>query len=96
MTPHSEFLLVLNENVLALADRKLLEEYTIAFQVEVTKKFSLVIITSVLKQHEGYFGTDLVILNIGQMTRMTPKLARSSPNFRTKPAPSVLLPGFKH
>ncbi|GBL78861.1 hypothetical protein AVEN_48849-1 [Araneus ventricosus] len=29
----------------------------------------------VLKQHEGYFGTDLVILNRGQMTRTTPELA---------------------
>ncbi|GBM62866.1 hypothetical protein AVEN_38397-1 [Araneus ventricosus] len=26
----------------------------------------------VLKQHEGYYGTDLVILNRGQMTRITP------------------------
>ncbi|GBN27752.1 hypothetical protein AVEN_157994-1 [Araneus ventricosus] len=35
----------------------------------------LVILTSLLKQHEGYFGTDLVILNRGQTTRMTPELA---------------------
>ncbi|GBM22275.1 hypothetical protein AVEN_144651-1 [Araneus ventricosus] len=30
-----------------------------------------------LKQHEGYFGTDLVILNHGQMTRTIPELASS-------------------
>ncbi|GBN86159.1 hypothetical protein AVEN_264282-1 [Araneus ventricosus] len=35
----------------------------------------LVILTSLLKQHESYFGTDLVILNRGQTTRMTPELA---------------------
>ncbi|GBM87328.1 hypothetical protein AVEN_53506-1 [Araneus ventricosus] len=28
-----------------------------------------------LKQHEGHFGTDLVILNRGQVTRTTPELA---------------------
>ncbi|GBM78946.1 hypothetical protein AVEN_40510-1 [Araneus ventricosus] len=28
-------------------------------------------------QHEGYFGTDLVILNLGQMTRTTPDLVPS-------------------
>ncbi|GBN86909.1 hypothetical protein AVEN_251475-1 [Araneus ventricosus] len=27
------------------------------------------------KQHEGYFGTDLEIFNLGQMTRTTPELA---------------------
>ncbi|GBM58125.1 hypothetical protein AVEN_125013-1 [Araneus ventricosus] len=30
---------------------------------------------SVLKQHEGYFGTDLQILNRGSTTRRTPELA---------------------
>ncbi|GBL94494.1 hypothetical protein AVEN_235594-1 [Araneus ventricosus] len=35
---------------------------------------SLFILTPVLKQYEGYFGTDLVILSCGQMTRATPKL----------------------
>ncbi|GBO37013.1 hypothetical protein AVEN_240801-1 [Araneus ventricosus] len=39
-----------------------------------------------LKQHEGYFGTDLVILNLGQMTRTTPGLAPPSPNFHATPA----------
>ncbi|GBM64625.1 hypothetical protein AVEN_28226-1 [Araneus ventricosus] len=39
----------------------------------------------VLKQHEGYLGTDLVILNCGQMTRTTPELAPPSPNFRATP-----------
>ncbi|GBM32642.1 hypothetical protein AVEN_89640-1 [Araneus ventricosus] len=39
----------------------------------------------VLKQHEGYLGTDLVILNRGQMTRTTPELASPSPNFRATP-----------
>ncbi|GBO15673.1 hypothetical protein AVEN_161778-1 [Araneus ventricosus] len=34
--------------------------------------FSLVILT---KQHEGYFGTDRVILSRGQMTKTTLKLA---------------------
>ncbi|GBN57575.1 hypothetical protein AVEN_17322-1, partial [Araneus ventricosus] len=37
------------------------------------------------KQHEGYLGTDLVILNQGQMTRTTPELAPPSPNFRATP-----------
>ncbi|GBN01074.1 hypothetical protein AVEN_3627-1 [Araneus ventricosus] len=37
------------------------------------------------KQHEGYLGTDLVILNLGQMTRTTPDLTPPSPNFRTTP-----------
>ncbi|GFX96493.1 hypothetical protein TNCV_1441671 [Trichonephila clavipes] len=31
------------------------------------------------------FLTDLVILNLGQVTRMTPKLATHSPNFHTTP-----------
>ncbi|GBM86257.1 hypothetical protein AVEN_264508-1 [Araneus ventricosus] len=35
------------------------------------------------QQHEGYFGTDLVILNLGQMT--TPELTPPSPNFHTTP-----------
>ncbi|GBN61250.1 hypothetical protein AVEN_128969-1 [Araneus ventricosus] len=38
-----------------------------------------------LKQHEGYFGTDLVILNHGQMTRTTPELAPTFPNFHATP-----------
>ncbi|GBN64142.1 hypothetical protein AVEN_186541-1 [Araneus ventricosus] len=29
----------------------------------------------VLKQHEGYFGTNLAISNLGQMTRIPPGLA---------------------
>ncbi|GBL85951.1 hypothetical protein AVEN_63254-1 [Araneus ventricosus] len=40
----------------------------------------------VLKQREGYFGTDLVILNRGQMTKATPELAASSPSFHSTPA----------
>ncbi|GBM34109.1 hypothetical protein AVEN_235053-1 [Araneus ventricosus] len=39
----------------------------------------------VLKQHEGYFGTDLVILNLGQMTRTTPE--------RTHPLQTSATPG---
>ncbi|GBO20518.1 hypothetical protein AVEN_91627-1 [Araneus ventricosus] len=35
-----------------------------------------------LKQYKGYLGTDLVILNRGQMTRMTSGLAPPSPSFR--------------
>ncbi|GBM88142.1 hypothetical protein AVEN_213957-1 [Araneus ventricosus] len=38
-----------------------------------------------MKQHEGYFWTDLVILNHGQMTRTTPELAPPSPNFHDTP-----------
>ncbi|GBM04060.1 hypothetical protein AVEN_247933-1 [Araneus ventricosus] len=38
---------------------------------------------SVLKQHDGYFETDLVILNCGQMMSTAPELVTSSPNFRT-------------
>ncbi|GBN71404.1 hypothetical protein AVEN_90135-1 [Araneus ventricosus] len=37
------------------------------------------------KHHESYFGTDLVILNHGQMTRTTPELAPFSPNFHATP-----------
>ncbi|GBM68617.1 hypothetical protein AVEN_106098-1 [Araneus ventricosus] len=36
---------------------------------------------AVLKQHEGFFGTDHVILSHGQMTWMKPELALL-PNFR--------------
>ncbi|GBN57176.1 hypothetical protein AVEN_158016-1 [Araneus ventricosus] len=36
-------------------------------------------------QHEGYFGTDLVILNRGQMTETTPELAPRSPSFHATP-----------
>ncbi|GBN31851.1 hypothetical protein AVEN_39269-1 [Araneus ventricosus] len=101
---HSKFLLahlhvtsnfIVNAFFIQRTENYQRQEYTIAFQVEVTKKFSLVILTSVLKQHKGSFGTDLVVLNIGQMTRTTPKLARSSPNFRSTAAPSVLLPGLR-
>ncbi|GBN78370.1 hypothetical protein AVEN_177162-1 [Araneus ventricosus] len=35
------------------------------------------------RQHEDYFGTDLVSLNHGQMTRISPELAHHSPSFRT-------------
>ncbi|GBM74680.1 hypothetical protein AVEN_58519-1 [Araneus ventricosus] len=49
-------------------------------------KFSLIILTSVLKRHEGYFGTDLDILNRGQMTKTTSELPTPSPNFHTTPA----------
>ncbi|GBM72741.1 hypothetical protein AVEN_67707-1 [Araneus ventricosus] len=39
-----------------------------------------------LKQHEGYLGTDLGILNRGQVTRTTPELVPApSPNFRATP-----------
>ncbi|GBL78468.1 hypothetical protein AVEN_42956-1 [Araneus ventricosus] len=38
------------------------------------------------QKHEGYFETDLVILNRGLMPRTTPELAAPSPNFRTTPA----------
>ncbi|GFW06441.1 hypothetical protein TNCV_2187751 [Trichonephila clavipes] len=33
----------------------------------------------------GLLATDLIILNHGQVTRMTPELAPSSPNFHTTP-----------
>ncbi|GBM35381.1 hypothetical protein AVEN_181489-1 [Araneus ventricosus] len=36
---------------------------------------SLWLTVTLAKQHEGYFATDLVILNLGQMTRSTPELA---------------------
>ncbi|GBN46187.1 hypothetical protein AVEN_28543-1 [Araneus ventricosus] len=39
----------------------------------------------ILKQHESYFGMDLVILNHGQMTKTTPELAHPSPNFHATP-----------
>ncbi|GBM07067.1 hypothetical protein AVEN_177041-1 [Araneus ventricosus] len=35
----------------------------------------LVLLRPVLKQHEGYFGTALIILSHGEMSRTTPKLA---------------------
>ncbi|GBN61306.1 hypothetical protein AVEN_54686-1 [Araneus ventricosus] len=38
-----------------------------------------------LKQHEANLGTDIVFLNRGQMTRMTPELAHPSPNSRATP-----------
>ncbi|GBM74414.1 hypothetical protein AVEN_203873-1 [Araneus ventricosus] len=46
----------------------------------------------VLKQHEGYLGMDLVILNSGQMTRTTPELPPLSPNFLTTPVRGRLSP----
>ncbi|GBL72308.1 hypothetical protein AVEN_88537-1, partial [Araneus ventricosus] len=46
----------------------------------------LIITSSFWKQHEGYFGMDIIILNLGQMTRTAPELAMPSPNFRTPPA----------
>ncbi|GBM51441.1 hypothetical protein AVEN_147124-1 [Araneus ventricosus] len=42
-------------------------------------------VISFSKQHEGYFGTDLLSLNRSQMMRMTPQLTLPSPNFRTTP-----------
>ncbi|GBM36083.1 hypothetical protein AVEN_221243-1 [Araneus ventricosus] len=33
-------------------------------------------------EHKAYFGTDLAILNLGQIKRTTPELAHPSPNFR--------------
>ncbi|GBL78685.1 hypothetical protein AVEN_65254-1 [Araneus ventricosus] len=44
----------------------------------------------VLKQHEGDFGTDSVILNRGQMTRTTPEPESLSPNFQAIPAEGYL------
>ncbi|GBM32352.1 hypothetical protein AVEN_76061-1 [Araneus ventricosus] len=43
---------------------------------------------SIARNIEGYFGTDLVILNLGQMT--TPELASPSPNFRTTSANDLM------
>ncbi|GBL74484.1 hypothetical protein AVEN_235425-1 [Araneus ventricosus] len=43
------------------------------------------------RQHEGYFGTDLVILCRGQMTRPTPELDKA-PNFRIKQVGGHLAP----
>ncbi|GBM07617.1 hypothetical protein AVEN_230050-1 [Araneus ventricosus] len=51
-----------------------------------------VILTSVLKHHEGYLGTDLAILNRGQMTRKTPKLVPPSPSSRPPHAGEALSP----
>ncbi|GBM66348.1 hypothetical protein AVEN_227814-1 [Araneus ventricosus] len=48
----------------------------------------------ILKQHEGYFRADLVILNLGQMTRTTPELAPPLPNFRTTPTGGRLTPKY--
>ncbi|GBN63813.1 hypothetical protein AVEN_190365-1 [Araneus ventricosus] len=47
-----------------------------------------------VNQHEGYFGTDLVILNLGQMTRTTPELAPPSPNFHATPTGGRLTTTF--
>ncbi|GBN25944.1 hypothetical protein AVEN_273345-1 [Araneus ventricosus] len=44
------------------------------------------IVTLKEKELEGYFGTDLVILNLGQVTRTSFELAPPSPNFLTTPA----------
>ncbi|GBL80391.1 hypothetical protein AVEN_92295-1 [Araneus ventricosus] len=38
-------------------------------------------INVLLKQHEGYFGTDLIILNRGQITRATPEPAPHLQNY---------------
>ncbi|GBM64899.1 hypothetical protein AVEN_30284-1 [Araneus ventricosus] len=38
-----------------------------------------------MKQHVGYFGTDLVILNHSHMTRTIPELVLPSPNFHATP-----------
>ncbi|GBN65511.1 hypothetical protein AVEN_124378-1 [Araneus ventricosus] len=46
------------------------------------KSLTLVILTAFLKQHEGYFRTDLVILNLGEMMRTTPELAPPTLNFQ--------------
>ncbi|GBO13373.1 hypothetical protein AVEN_47160-1, partial [Araneus ventricosus] len=45
-----------------------------------------------LKQHEGYFGTDLVSLIRGQMTRTAPGLESLSLGFRATPAGGRLAP----
>ncbi|GBM26191.1 hypothetical protein AVEN_197009-1 [Araneus ventricosus] len=42
------------------------------------------------KQLKGYFGTNFVTLNRGQMTRTTPELEPPCPNFRTPPAGGCL------
>ncbi|GBM69003.1 hypothetical protein AVEN_55430-1 [Araneus ventricosus] len=47
---------------------------------------SLVILTSRFEATRGLFGTDLVILNLGQMTRTTPELAQPSTSFHATPA----------
>ncbi|GBN14836.1 hypothetical protein AVEN_213322-1 [Araneus ventricosus] len=44
----------------------------------------------VLKQHEGYFAMDLVILNSDPMMRMTLELAPPSPIVHTTPAEARL------
>ncbi|GBM57874.1 hypothetical protein AVEN_247489-1 [Araneus ventricosus] len=44
----------------------------------------------VAMQHDGDFGTDLVILNGGQ--KGVPELVHPSPNFRTTPARGRLTP----
>ncbi|GBN69849.1 hypothetical protein AVEN_80125-1 [Araneus ventricosus] len=46
----------------------------------------------VLQQHEGYFRTDLVILNRSQMSRTTHELPYPSPNFRFTPPGGQLAP----
>ncbi|GBM08527.1 hypothetical protein AVEN_69752-1 [Araneus ventricosus] len=46
----------------------------------------LVILTSRFEATRGSFGTDLVIFNLGQITRTTPELAHPSPNFHAIPA----------
>ncbi|GBL76419.1 hypothetical protein AVEN_53191-1 [Araneus ventricosus] len=53
---------------------------------EKVMSLSLVFSVPFLKQHEGYFGTDLVNLNRCQMTRTAPELANPSPNFHITPA----------
>ncbi|GFV19490.1 hypothetical protein TNCV_3664221 [Trichonephila clavipes] len=42
-------------------------------------------LTSHCSATRGLWATDLVILNHGQVTRMTPELAPQSPNYHTTP-----------
>ncbi|GBN87412.1 hypothetical protein AVEN_207192-1 [Araneus ventricosus] len=43
-----------------------------------------------MKKHGGYFWTNLLILNCGQMTRMTPELATPFPTYLTVPSAGCL------
>ncbi|GBL74821.1 hypothetical protein AVEN_243670-1 [Araneus ventricosus] len=49
----------------------------------------------VLKKHKDYFGTHLIILNYGQMSRTTPEPAPSSPSFRTTLSGGHLTPAVR-
>ncbi|GBM43040.1 hypothetical protein AVEN_234095-1, partial [Araneus ventricosus] len=53
--------------------------------LELLKKSFSYINVPFLKQHKGYFGMDLIILNHSQMTRTTPELAPPSRNFHATP-----------